>query len=54
LSLLSVRLVGVIKWTPVEIVSYLIRGHFHATCPHLIYVVKGFETYGMKGPTSII
>ena len=27
---------------------------FHATCPHLIYVVKGFETCDVKGPTSII
>jgi len=32
----------------------LIRGHFHATRSHLIYVVKGFKTYNVKGPTSII
>ena len=51
---LAVRLVGVIKWKPVGIVSYLIRGHFHATCLHLIYVIKGFKTCDVEGLTSII
>ena len=37
---LAVRLVGVIKRKPVGIVSYLIRGYFHATRPHLINVIK--------------
>ena len=33
---------------------YLIRGYFHVTRPHLIYVVKGSETCDVEGPTSII
>jgi len=32
----------------------LIKGHFHAKRPHLIYVVKGSETCDVEGPTSII
>ena len=51
---LAVRLVGVIKWKPVGIVPYLIRGYFHVTRPHLIYVVRGSETCDVEGPTSII
>ena len=39
---------------PVGIVPYLIKGHFYATRSHLIYIVKGSETYDVKGPTSII
>ena len=54
MSLLAVRLVGVIKWKPVGIVPYLIRGYFHATRPHLIYVVKGSEICDVKDPISII
>ena len=32
----------------------MIRGHFPATRPHLIYGVKGFETFDVEGSTSII
>jgi len=39
---------------PVGIVPYLIRGHFHTTRPHLIYIVKGSKTCDVEGPTSII
>jgi len=40
----KVRLVGVIKWEPIENISYLIKGHFHTTRSYLIYVVKFYET----------
>ena len=50
----KIRLVEVIKWKPVGIIPYLIRGYFHSTRPHLIYVVRGSETCDVEGPTSII
>jgi len=50
----KIRLIEVIKWKLIGIVSYLIRGHSHATRLHLIYVVKGSKTYDVEGPTSII
>ena len=50
----KVRLVRIMKWKPVGIVSYLIIGHFQATHPHLIYVVKSSKTCDVEGPTSVI
>jgi len=32
----------------------LIKGHFRATCSHLIYIVKDSKTSDMEGPISII